>query len=181
MRRLGITLLLLCTCCEGLLNDDADINDQTTAGESSNCISGVSIETSQPNATGQLGASCSPSNEPSNCLDGTYILFADTNECVCIATCSTVGVSQGTSCDESSLYVCQTVTGVSGGPYCIATSWNICGDASGTGSQGTTGSDGVDGTTGGMDDESTTCKPDGLACDDDAECCSQVCFASGCG
>ena len=181
MRRSGIIFLLLCTCCEGLPTDPTDIDNQTTAGESSSCISEISIATSQPNATGQLGASCLPTNEPSNCLDGTYIIFADTNECVCIATCSTVGVSQGTSCDESSLYVCQTVAGVSGGPYCIATSWNICGDATGTATQATTGADGVDGTTGGTDNEATTCIPDGMACDDDVECCSQACFASGCG
>jgi len=170
--------------CEGIATDSDDAGtEQGTAGTATGCTSDVIIGTSEPNNDGQLGEVCTPTDMPTNCLDGTFIRFADTDECICIATCSTLNLVQGQSCDENELYVCQTVTGISGGPFCTARSWDICGDASQTGDalDGTDGTDDTDGTTGGEETDGVTCKPDGIACDDDAECCSMTCFASGCG
>jgi hypothetical protein len=185
MRLSAVILLTASLCaCEGLTSDTADTTSgQTTSGENATCESDLRIGTGAQNADGQLGENCTPSSEPTNCLDGSFIEFGDTGECVCIARCSSLNLSQGASCDQNGLYVCQTVTGASGGPYCVARSWNICGDATGTGG-GDDGNDGMDGneaTTGGDETDGQTCKPDGLACEDDAECCSMTCFASGCG
>ena len=186
MRLLPIIMICSLAACEALISDDADAVDGTTSGGSESCVSDISIGSGIANPAGQLGAACAPSTDPANCVDGSYIRFNDTDECVCIAKCSSLGVSQGNACDQNGLYICQSVQGTSGGPFCIASSWNVCGDASGgggsSGGDGASGGgDGNDGTTGGEGGDGSTCKPDGLPCDDDAECCSLACFASGCG
>ena len=184
---LGGVLLL---GCEALL--DPQSPESATAGQAESCTSAVSISVGSASGStngdqAQLGAACSPTSAPTNCLDGTHIVFMDTGECVCIAQCETAGAVLGETCDTDGLYRCQTVSGQAGGPYCIATNWELCGDL-GTNIGGTTGgesSSGDDGTTGGdgttAADGEPQCKPEGLSCEDDAECCSLTCYASGCG
>jgi hypothetical protein len=156
--------------CEGLTTTE-DVSGATggLTGSDGPCFDQVSVGSSTPAGGNQLGQTCDPASAPTNCADGSFIRFEDTSECICIAKCSTVGASLGADCNSGGTFVCQTVTGAGSTPYCVAPSWNLCGEGGTTGSDGSTGSDG------------TACKANGNSCSADGDCCSGTCFAEGCG
>ena len=64
-----------------------------------------------------LGQACDDPVVPKNCADGTYIKFADTNECICIALCSSLGVSAGQNCTDDGKWVCANIEATNAGRW----------------------------------------------------------------
>lgn len=81
--------------------------------------------------TSQLGQACNPDKAPKNCPDGLFIMFGDTQECICILNCSSmVNIKEGDNCNTSGTWKCQKIkaTNASGNSAlaCVPTKWNLC-------------------------------------------------------
>ncbi len=70
-------------------------------------------------------------NPPQNCVDGYYIVFDDTGECICLPSCSSfVDVGLGDPCNQDGSVVCTAIengSGTSSGNFCVPTQWGLCG------------------------------------------------------
>jgi hypothetical protein len=141
-----------------------------------------------------LGQACDNPNVPKNCADGTFIKFAGTGECICIAECSSLGVSAGQNCTEDGAWVCAKIeatnASMNSATACVAAAWNLCtaggsggstasgGDsasASGGESASASGGESASGTTG-----EGSCAPSGAACSFSSDCCSDDCVFDVC-
>jgi hypothetical protein len=144
-----------------------------------------------------LGQACDDPNVPKNCADGTYIKFGGTGECICIAQCSSLGVSAGQNCTDDGKWVCAKIeatnASMNSATACVAAAWNICtaggsstgGDsasASGGDSASASGGDSASasgGDTGG-DTGGGSCLPSGADCSFSSDCCSDDCTFDVC-
>ncbi len=141
-----------------------------------------------------LGQACDDPVVPKNCADGTYIKFADTNECICIALCSSLGVSAGQNCTNDGNWVCANIeatnANMNSATACVAAAWNVCtsgGSSTGGDSASASGGDsasasGGDSASASGGDSSTgdACAPSGAACSFSSDCCSDDCVFDVC-
>ena len=68
-------------------------------------------------------------NPPQNCIGGTYIVFNDTDECICLPDCGAVGLSEGEECTTGGI-TCTRIendSNTSSGVFCAPPDWNLCG------------------------------------------------------
>ena len=149
-------------------NDTNDTNAQTCEGD---WTLGSVPFSGDPN----LGQACDDPVVPKNCADGTYIKFAATGECICIAECSSLGVSAGQNCTEDGSWVCAKIeatnASMNSATACVAKAWDLC---TAGGSGGETASGGESASASGGDEEGS-CAPSGASCSFSSDCCSDDC------
>ncbi|MCY0991153.1 hypothetical protein OV203_28670 [Nannocystis sp. ILAH1] len=109
-------------------NATSDSTPTTTGGEA--CYGDFSLGSVPFSGDPSLGQACDDPDVPKNCADGTYIKFADTGECICIAACSSGDKQVGEACIDGTNWVCQDVeatnAGMNGGKLCVNSEWNLC-------------------------------------------------------
>lgn len=109
---------------------DDDAADDAPADDGGSMCEGAWYLGSVPFVGDDILAACD-GNPPMNCADGSYIVFDDTSECICLPECSSFGLSLGESCttnDDS--VVCTAIAnadGTSSGNFCVPVEWNLCG------------------------------------------------------
>jgi hypothetical protein len=134
-----------------------------------------------------LGQACDDPNVPKNCADGTFIIFNDTSECICIALCSSLGVGPGDNCTQDGTWVCEKIlatnAGMNSATACVNKNWNVCTDGGGGGtsdsatsaSDSSSASDSASSDSASSSDTSTECSESGARCSFDDDCCSGTC------
>lgn len=106
----------------GSASDSGDTNGQTCEGD-------WTLGSVPFSGDPMLGQACD-GVVPKNCADGTFINFASTGECICIAECSSLGVSVGENCTEDGTWVCADIqatnASMNSAKACVNKNWNLC-------------------------------------------------------
>lgn len=106
----------------GSASDSSDTSGQTCEGD-------WTLGSVPFSGDPMLGQACD-GVVPKNCADGTFINFASTGECICIAECSSLGVSVGENCTEDGTWVCAEIkatnASMNSATVCVNKNWNLC-------------------------------------------------------
>ena len=102
--------------------DSGDTNGQTCEGD-------WTLGSVPFSGDPMLGQACD-GVVPKNCADGTFINFASTGECICIAECSSLGKSVGENCTDDGTWVCAEIkatnASMNSATVCVNKNWNLC-------------------------------------------------------